>query len=294
MTDLTRYALAAAARGWHVFPLTPYSKRPLRGFTDWERHATTDPARIRDMWARGPFNIGIACGPSHLVVLDLDTPKPGQHPPPPWNQPGINDGADVLATLCEQAREALPLETFTVRTRRGGTHLYFTAPPGARLGNTAGRLGWLIDTRASGGYVVAPGSHVELPDGTGHYEVLHDTAPAPLPRFLFQHLQPAAVPATRPVRLTLPSGRRRSYLHAAIVRELERVTTAPEGQRNSSLYLAAIALGQLVAGGALDHHEVSTLLEQAGGDVGLSPAETRTTVASGLRAGAKRPRTLAA
>jgi integrase len=37
----------------------------------------------------------------------------------------------------------LPFETFTVRTRRGGTHLYFTAPDGHRLVSTAGWLGRL-------------------------------------------------------------------------------------------------------------------------------------------------------
>ncbi|WP_370027732.1 bifunctional DNA primase/polymerase [Planotetraspora sp. GP83] len=89
---------------------------------------------------------------------------------------GVNDGADVLAVLCEQAGQPLPFDTFTVRTRRGGLHLYFTAPIGGPvLGNTQGSrggLGWLIDTRAHGGYVVGPGSVVDLPDGTGPYEVI--------------------------------------------------------------------------------------------------------------------------
>jgi hypothetical protein len=141
MHDLTRYALAAAARGWHVFPLTPNDKRPLPGFTAWEQHATTDTALIRHMWAHSPFNIGIACGPSGLVVLDLDVPKPDEHPPTDWALPGIHDGADVLAWLCEHAGQPLPLETFMVRTRRGGTHLYFTASDDTDLRNSAGKLG---------------------------------------------------------------------------------------------------------------------------------------------------------
>ncbi|NUP80973.1 MAG: hypothetical protein HOV96_25850 [Nonomuraea sp.] len=44
----------------------------------------------------------------------------------------------------------------TVRTRRGGTHLYFPPPEGLRLGHKGG-LGWLIDTRACGDHVVGPG-----------------------------------------------------------------------------------------------------------------------------------------
>ena len=64
-------ALAAADAGWHVFPCAPGSKRPaLR--ENWQDLATTDHGRIRAWWARRPYNIGIACGQSGLVVIDLD------------------------------------------------------------------------------------------------------------------------------------------------------------------------------------------------------------------------------
>ncbi|MEV0424451.1 bifunctional DNA primase/polymerase [Streptosporangium canum] len=296
-----RYALAAAARGWHVFPVSIGDKPPVKGFADWESNATTDPGLIQRWWSRAPYNIGIACGPSGLVVIDLDTPKPGKEglrPPPPWNLPGVTDGADVLAVICERAGQPLPFETFTVRTRRGGTHLYYAAPDSAQLRNTesdkGNGLGWLIDTRAHGGYVLGPGSFVDLPDGTGAYEVLHNVPPAPLPPFLFKQLVPPPRPAPQPVRLELPDTRRGAYLRAALTRELERVASAQEGQRNRTLYMAATALGQLVAGGALAEGEVTTLLEQEGVGIGLSIGETRLTVASGLKNGARRPRTVAA
>ncbi|GAA3158514.1 hypothetical protein GCM10010466_56580 [Planomonospora alba] len=300
--DQLRYALAAAARGWHVFPVAVADKPPARGFTDWEANATTDPATIRAWWARVPYNIGIACGPSNLVVIDLDTPKhdekEGLRPPPSWDLPGVNDGADVLAVICERASQPFPFETFTVRTRRGGLHLYFAAPDGVELRNTesdkGNGLGWLIDTRAHGGYVLGPGSFVDRPDGTGTYEVIHAPTPAPLPPFLSKLLVPPPRPAPQPVRLALPSDRRGAFLRAAITGELERLTAAPVGERNRTLYLAATALGQLVAGGALDESEVTTLLGQGGVAIGLSPAETRLTIASGLKNGARRPRTVAA
>ncbi|GAA1255051.1 hypothetical protein GCM10009677_01090 [Sphaerisporangium rubeum] len=295
-----RYALAAAARGWHVFPLTPGDKVPPRGFDSWEERATTDPATIRRWWARGPFNIGIACGPSGLVVLDLDTPKGGATPPPSLGLPGDADGADVLALVCERAGQPFPtLETFQVRTRRRGTHLYYTAPAdGPALRNTEGDkgngLGWLIDTRAAGGYVVAPGSFVNLPDGTGAYEVVHNAPPAPLPPWLSKRLSTPPAAAPKPVRLALPENRRGNFLRAAINGELDHLAAAKKGQRNRTLYLAATALGQLVAGGALDASEVTTLLEQQGVAIGLTATETRLTVASGLRNGTRRPRTVTA
>ncbi|GAA2870498.1 bifunctional DNA primase/polymerase [Streptosporangium fragile] len=296
-----RYALAAAARGWHVFPLVPGGKVPPRGFDHWERRATTDPTTIRRWWAHEPYNIGIACGPSRLVALDLDTPKEkeGLRPPPAFDLPGVGDGADVLALVCEREGQPFPtLETFQVRTRRGGTHLYYAAPDGIELRNTEGDkgngLGWLIDTRAAGGYVVGPGSFVDLPDGTGAYEVVHNAAPAPLPPWLSKRLAAPPPAAAKPVHLALPDDRRGAFLRAAVNGELQRLAAAPVGERNRTLYLAATALGQLVAGGALDAAEVTTLLGQGGADIGLSPSETRLTIASGLRNGARRPRTVAA
>ncbi|KAB8190586.1 DNA primase [Nonomuraea phyllanthi] len=297
MRDLTRYALAAAARGWHVFPLAPYDKRPLPGFTAWEAHATTDTALIRHMWVRGPFNIGIACGPSNLVVLDLDVPKPGEHPPAAWARPGINDGSDVLASLCEEASQPLPLETFMVRTRLGGTHLYFTAPASLDLRNTAGKLGWKIDTRARGGYVVAPGSTVTLPDGTGSYDVLHDPPPAPLPSWLAAHLTappPASTTSAAAVLIVCGGDRAAGYALAALRGEIQRVLDAVPGTRNTTLNLAAFALGQLIAAGLLPRALAEACLLNAAEATGLDFREAFTTIRSGLDSGLRRPRRTAA
>ncbi|GAA1021481.1 hypothetical protein Aple_073600 [Acrocarpospora pleiomorpha] len=300
MTPSTlRYALAAAARGWHVFPLTPLDKPPLKGLSNWERKATTDPEAIKRIWARQPYNIGIACGPSRLVVIDLDVPKPGEVPPARWRLPGVTDGADVLAVLCEEYGQPLPFDTFTVRTRKGGLHLYFQAPEGPPLGNTSGArgsgLGWLIDTRACGGYVVGPGSHVSLPDGIGSYDVVCTPTPAPLPGWLAKRLCPTPLPPQRLVSVPLSARCQRSlYLRAAIVGELERVTSSPPHGHNIALYRASVALGQLVAGGALGDAEVRGWLAEAAVQVGQPYGEAQRTITSGLRAGAKRPRRVAA
>ncbi|MFI6910459.1 bifunctional DNA primase/polymerase [Nonomuraea sp. NPDC050394] len=285
-------ALAAAARGWPVFPLAIGDKAPPERFTAWEQRATRDPGRIRAWWRRAPFNVGIATGPAGLVVIDLDIPKPGQQPPPEWDLPGISDGADVFALICQ--REGIPLEweTFQVRTRRGGTHLYYTAPPGTRLPSTNGSLGWLIDTRAWGGYVVAPSSVVTLPDGAGTYTVLHRSAPAPLPPSLFKLLKPTPIPPKKPVHVPIPDSRHSTYLRAALEHELTHLATAQPGQRNRTLFGTAAALGELIAGGALPQQPVKERLEQGGVALGLTLAEAARTVASGFRHGARRPRRL--
>ncbi|MEV5408583.1 bifunctional DNA primase/polymerase [Thermopolyspora sp. NPDC052614] len=293
-----RFALAAAARGWHVFPLACGDKVPLAGWR-WTRKATTDPATVRRWWARAPYNIGIACGPSRLVVLDLDVAKPGEVPPPQWDLPGVADGADVLAVVCERAGQPLPTwETFSVRTRLGGMHLYYTAPGGVELGNTRGEdgggLGWKIDTRASGGYVVGPGSVVDLPDGAGAYQVIHPAPPAPLPGWLAERLRRPPLPPQHPVTVPVAADRRGAYLRSAVLAEIGRVTGSPPNGHNNALYHASVALGQLVAGGELDEADVIAWLAQAAIAVGQRPGEARRTIASGLRAGARRPRKVAA
>ncbi|MEU7985292.1 bifunctional DNA primase/polymerase [Streptosporangium canum] len=291
-----RYALAAAARGWHVFPVAIGDKVPLAGFR-WKRHATTDPEVIGRIWARQPFNVGISCGPSRLVVVDLDLPKPGEQVPDRWDRPGISDGADVFAFICQEAGQPMPFETFTVRTRRGGLHLYFTAPAGIALHNTSGDegngLGWRIDTRADGGYVVGPGSFVDLPDGAGAYEPIHAVDPAPLPGWLAERLRPAPLPPQRPVVATLHPGRRGSYLDAAIRASLEAIAAA-DGNLNTILYGASVALGQLVAGGALDAATTEDLLAQAAVRAGHPETPARRTIRSGFRTGANRPRSVPA
>ncbi|WP_314414192.1 bifunctional DNA primase/polymerase [Streptomyces kroppenstedtii] len=287
-------ALDAASRDWHVFPLIPGDKRPA--VPAWEERATTDRDRITRCWTHAPYNVGIATGPSGLVVVDLDRPKhPQDIPPADWAEHGVTDGADVLAVLCQRYGQPFPAETYTVRTWSGGMHLYFTAPQGEPLRNTAGDsargLGWKVDTRAVGGLVVGAGSTFD-----GHaYTVACAVPVAPLPGWLADLLRPAPLPAQRPITVALAARDRRSaFLNAAVNGELARVTGSGEHQHNNALYLASVALGQLVAGGELSEVDVSGWLLSAALQVGQGEREARRTIASGLRAGANRPRRVAA
>lgn len=125
-------ALACARRGWPVFPLVPGGKRPA--IKNWEHRATTDTARIERCWGAGAWNIGLACGPAALVVVDLDRPKGSQQR---YNADGsLYTGAvgyDQTAT--EAGGETGFGSTFTVATPSGGWHLYFLFD--ARLINLA-------------------------------------------------------------------------------------------------------------------------------------------------------------
>ncbi|MBY8345210.1 bifunctional DNA primase/polymerase [Streptomyces spinosirectus] len=279
---LLRAALDAAARGWHVFPLRPGTKRPAlhgeaacprtgacaSGHLKWEQRATTDPDRIRAAWSRTPFNVGIATGPSGLLVVDLDVPK----------DKGSSDapcGAATFGALCERTGHAVP-DTYRVRTASGGEHLYFTAPHGVRLTNTAGTVGELVDTRAWGGYVVAAGSTTPA----GAYEALCGSVAARLPDWLQSILRPA--PRASQTPSIAVAGQSRRYADVALGNETRNVATAQHGERERTLFTAARALGRFVAWGDLPRHVVEQALQEAGEAAGLTVAECRSTLRSAL------------
>lgn len=274
---LTDAALSAVARGWPVFPLLPGIKRPRPELTGWETKATLDRDRILRWWFRHPDdNVAIATGPARLVVVDLDRARPGETPPPEW--PQASSGADVLAELADC--HGMPVEaTWTVATPSGGRHLYYRAPKaGGPWRNTAGRLGWHIDTRAAGGYVVAAGSSVEGKP----YAVVDDAPPASLPSWIARLLRLPASDA--PVRVPRPR-RRAGYATAALRGEVQRVLDARPGERNAALNRAAWNLARHIATGLLDRSVVEAALYEAGVAVGgQTAAGVRATVRSAIDA----------
>ncbi|WP_069815300.1 bifunctional DNA primase/polymerase [Streptomyces sp. TP-A0874] len=280
MNTLLTTALDLTARGWHVFPLRPGTKRPAlhgeaacprtgpcaEGHRKWEQRATTDPDRIRAAWAKAPFNIGVATGPSGLVVVDLDVPKEESDAP---------CGAATFKALCERAGHPVPT-TYRVRTASGGQHLYFTAPDGARLSNTAGTVAASVDTRAWGGYVVAAGSTTPA----GPYEALSGPETAVLPTWLHNVMQPAAKRSQAPC--TAVAGQKRRYADVALSSETRNVAAAPVGEREATLFRAARALGRFVAWGDLPRHVVEQALQEGGEAAGLTTSECRSTLRSAL------------
>jgi hypothetical protein len=286
-------ALDAAARGWHVFPLRPGTKRPAlhgeaacprtgqcsAGHVKWEQRATTDPERIRAAWSANAFNIGIATGPSGLLVVDLDMPKNRSHK----SSSDAPCGAATFAALCERAGHAVP-ETYRVRTASGGEHLYFTAPDGVRLANTAGTIGELVDTRAWGGYVVAAGSITDA----GAYEAVSGSVVAPLPEWLQTILKPAPARSTGPLRLPAVDGSRAA--RAALEAECDIVSAALDKQRNTTLNRCAFKVGRFVAWGDIPRHVVEEAFQGAGEARGLTAAECRATIRSALDSSLRKAR----
>jgi hypothetical protein len=283
--DLMRAALSFAARGWHVFPCAIGGKQPaLRD--NWLHIATTDPARIRRWWNRLSYNIGISCGPSGLVILDLDMPGHAVHA---LAGTAASNGADALVGLCREQGQPLPFGTLTASTPSGGFHLYFSAPP-VRVRNSTGKLAALIDVRAVGGYVIGPGSRI----GARSYIITNPAPPAPLPPWITKLIEsPVREPA-----LTGSHSRSMAdasaWAVAALQNEVSRVAGAPEGTRNDTLNRAAFRLGQLVGAHLLPARAVTHALGVAAVRAGLPEAEAQRTIGSGMAAGTRNPRRIRA
>ncbi|MFE2045922.1 bifunctional DNA primase/polymerase [Streptomyces sp. NPDC059477] len=291
-------ALRYAERGMYVHPLLVGAKEPR--WEHWEERATRDPALIERTWGRAPFNIGVACGPSSLLALDLDVPHEGEVS----GVPGVVDGSTMLAALSTAPTGGPITPTLTVLTRSGGRHLIYRAPSRVAVRNTARTLGFCIDTRAAGGYVVGIGSMV---DGA-MYSLAQDspTDPAVLPEWLLTLVTTAPTPpkyggaprgadAVARLRELGREGTREQRWAAGILRsECDELAAMKQaGGRNTRLNLAAYRAGQLVAAGLVDQAVAEEHLTEAAQAAGLgvdTPREIEKTLRSGMTAGLARPR----
>jgi Bifunctional DNA primase/polymerase, N-terminal len=132
-------------------------------------------------------NVGIATGQG-LYVVDEDKAKGG-------------DASD------------LHLEpTLMARTWSNGYHYFYRLPDGVTLGNSTSKLGPHVDTRGTGGYVVAPPSRVGMRyyAWLDYFVSLCPPAELPvLPPRIIEALQEPEKPARPPLRaVRTPSGNR--------------------------------------------------------------------------------------
>nr|EIF87913.1 hypothetical protein [Streptomyces tsukubensis NRRL18488] len=284
----------------YVHPLLVGAKEPR--WLDWEARATRDPEVIERTWGRAPFNIGVACGPSALVAVDLDVPHDGEVS----GLADIVDGMTMLDSLAAQIPGAQITPTLTVRTPSGGRHLVYRAPAGVGVRNTARTIGWCIDTRAAGGYIVGIGSQV---DGVPYELEGSVTDPAVLPEWLLTLITAAPEPpkaggaprradvVARLRDLTRQGTREDRWAHGILRSECDELAAMkPNSGRNNRLNLAAYRAGQLVAAGLLDQAVAEEHLTEAAQASGLgekSAFEIEKTLRSGMTAGLSRPRRMA-
>lgn len=229
-------------------------KTPVKG-TPWGSYTTVENSHSYEdlrTCVQGGNNLGVACGPSGLVVIDVDCDKVTGLPTEP---------AVVLMG-------AIPT-TWTVATPSGGFHFYFRAPDRTIKNATGGgpALGGAVpkvDIRGAGGYVVAAGSKLGPVDvdgraqSTGEYRWIVDPTEmdiADWPEGMDTGLngwnvappappKPRAKAATRTPRKprsNVPgvTGRQSRWLKA----QLADLSSAPEGSRNDTLNRISYEVG---------------------------------------------------
>ncbi|MER6438201.1 MULTISPECIES: bifunctional DNA primase/polymerase [unclassified Streptomyces] len=278
------HALSAAERGLAVIPLSrtklPALRSPHRAdpgpdpaappchgecgrFGHGVYDASTDPRRIRALFAAAPWSTGygIACGlaPHHLIGIDLDT-KAG------------TDSSTALRALALRHLFTIP-DTVVVVTPSGGRHLWLTGPPDVVVPNSASRLAPGIDIRGAGGYLVGPGSRTE--------HGVYGTAPGTA------HLPPAPCPGEL-LRLLTPPARTRHRTPPATGHQgrglVQFVLAAHAGQRNTRLFWAACRAYENGIG-----PDLTPALVEAAVRTGLTAHEARSTIASASRMSSREP-----
>jgi hypothetical protein len=269
--SLARAAAELAEAGYHLHPLRARAKVPAtrRGFKD----ATRDAGQVVRWWDRMPdANIGVACGASGIVVLDIDT-KAGADPQEILGR-FDREGAPVVGTglapeRCERHPESL--------AGRRGVQVYFRGD----MASAARLILAGCEIKGAGGYVVAPPS--VHPCGAEYVGDLPPVAELPpVPRWLRELVQR---PEPHPF-VTVPAGRapepsRALAGLARIVRE------APAGNRNRSTFWAACRVAEHADAGTLDEQEGVEEIRRAALDAGLAEREVDLTIRSGLAARAR-------
>lgn len=146
MNVFADYAKKLAEAGLFVIPVAARGKMPL--IQGGANAGSTDPAQIEEWAQQFPdANIGVDCGHTGLVILDVDPAK---------------GGVESLKALFkeEPAVKEAAHKTRVVQTGTGGYHYWFKARQGVEIRNSASKdtVGQGLDIRGIGGQAVCPPS----------------------------------------------------------------------------------------------------------------------------------------
>ena len=258
--DIIPHFKAYIDKGLYVFPCKARGKKPA--IKTWKENASKDPAVIKAWCKRTAANIGLPTGTKNNIwVLDIDQKSGG------------------LETLEALEAEHGKFNTFTVKTGGGGYHFYFLHHAGIK--NSANILAG-VDIRGEGGYVIAAGSVHE--NGTA-YEIINDIDPVQAPEWLLKLIEEKK---QQPAKKA--AGKTTDYGRGVLLNQFDAVKNAAVGNRNSTLNVAAFAVGQYIASGEIEASEGISGLETAGTEAGLGIEEIRKTIKSGINAGRRDPK----
>jgi hypothetical protein len=244
--NMLQAALAAQQQGFHIFPVARNAKVPHPAAGKWGETSTNDINAIIHFWTRvDPLaNIGIACKPSQLLVVDLDQAKEdGNLGKTEWSylHAGYGPRVSGLELIDEMAYKlsdsddfSLDFDTYTTITGSGGRHLYYRWPAHWPRISQASPVKGVIDVRGNGGtdggYVLGEGSVTDA----GPYKRYLNSPIALPPQWIRQLVaeRPQQAPVRRPQGIRQPGAISWSGL-------VESVRQAGVGNRNNALLWAA-------------------------------------------------------
>lgn len=283
---MLQHALNAIRQGFHIFPVAAGQKVPHRLAGNWGETSTNDLKTVVDFWTYVDpnANIGVACKPSQLLVVDLDRAKKE------WALKGTEWGHLHAAygplvhgeDLFDEMRFQLgtgdedPYGTYVVRTGSGGLHLYYRWPSSWPRISQASPVKGLVDVRGNGGqhggYVLGAGSRTDA----GLYGMeSHPGDPVALPPQWIRRLvaeKPAQPKAPRFAGIRQPG----AISHSGLI---DTVRNAGEGNRNNSLLWSARTMCEE----GVSETECLSVLGPAARDAGLGGFEIERTIQSAYR-----------
>lgn len=220
-------------RGWAVFPVLHGDKLPAGKWTVMSESVPTPDMLQTSEWFGVLRNIGIATGPSNLVVID-------------------EDRYNAFTELAARLHQELPT-TYTVETGKG-RHFYFEAPDDVRITNSSGQLKqYGIDVRGAGGYVVAEGSlH---PNGNVYRAMYPWEETRPLPEWVIDMILERGAstlvsdanlaPPQKSISEHTPFTRAQAEEYLKV--PYQRLISSQQGEQNAVLNSYAFALGHFAS-----------------------------------------------
>jgi hypothetical protein len=217
-------ALEYAKRGMYLFPVNRrlVDGRKVPAISGWQAASTTDPTQLAKWFGRpAPFNLGIDCAKSGIIVFDTDQ-KEGR------------DGEANFRALAGEHVADLD-NTFTVESPTGSRHYYVKGPA---VRSSVSKIADAVDIRSAGGFVVGASSDF----GKGPYRVINTAPVANISTWQNEaiarhYVQSKRVELAVPVELNTPA----ALAQAAAYLEHD-APAAPEGSRGDTAYRVAARL----------------------------------------------------
>ncbi len=274
ITGLQEAASAYAEACWHVVPMRADRKGAYVKYAD---RSAPKPEIASSHFQKWPNALLCVKLPRHVVVLDVD--------------PRLRSSSEIVSDLKSEFN--LP-DTCSVRTPKGGVHLWYELPQGVTAKNWTSQHGKFpidgVDIRTNGGLATLPPSK----RSDGDYTWNSWTPIVPLaPKKLVDTLCPIPHATLSPPDATKRfSGNQTRYGQSALEAELRRVAMSAVGGRNHALFVAAANLGSLHAAQIIP--DVRRSLVRAADVCGLTRDDGRrsciATIESGWRRGLSNPR----